>query len=103
MSALTIVGLVWLGFGLLTIAIAVEKKLNAWWWVVPCSLLGFVGVFMVLALAGAKTHSWSVDGSIYYGAAAAGGFAGGFDGGHHGGHSGHCGFDGGHGGQGGFC
>lgn len=65
MSPGTIVGLVWLGFGLLIIAIAVHKKINAWGWVVPLSLFGPFGVFPVLALAGAKTRSWSADGSIY--------------------------------------
>ncbi|MGO9511520.1 MAG: hypothetical protein ACLPXZ_30855 [Mycobacterium sp.] len=108
MSPEAIVGLVWLGFGLLTIAIAVDKKVNAWGWVVPLSLFGPIGVFLVLSLAGAKARAgaYSADGSIYYGAAAyGGGLFGGFDGGHggHSGHSGHCGFDGGHGGHGGFC
>jgi hypothetical protein len=106
MSAETIVGLVWLGFGLLTIAIAVDKKISAWGWVVPLSLFGPIGAFLVLSLAGAKARAgaYSADGSIYYGAAAyGGGLIGGFDGGHHGGHGGHCGFDTGHGGHGGFC
>jgi hypothetical protein len=98
MSPLTIIGLVWLGFGLLTIAIAVWKKLNVVPWIVGGPIFGFVGVFMVLAQAGAKTGSWSADGSTYYGAAyGAGGL--GFSGGHHGG--GGC--DSGHGGYGGFC
>jgi hypothetical protein len=104
MSAETIVGLVWLGFGLLTIAIAVDKKINAWGWVVPLSLFGPIGVFLVLLLAGAKMPGSSADASIYYGAAYGSGVAGGFGGGHHGGHhGGGCGFDGGHGGFGGFC
>jgi hypothetical protein len=103
MSPLTIVGLVWLGFGLLTIAIAVWKKLNVVLWIVLGPLLGFAGVFLVLSQAQAKMFggSWSPDGSTYYGAAY-GGYPGGpigFGDGHHGGG---CGFDGG-GNYGGFC
>jgi hypothetical protein len=114
MSPLTIFGLVWLGFGLLTIAIAVWKKLNVVPWILVGPVLGLYGIVLVLVQAGAKARagSWSADGSTYYGAGyGGGGFGfdhghhggvGGFDGGH-GGHGGFCGFDGGHGGHGGFC
>jgi len=102
MSPLTTVGLVWLGFGLLTIAIAVWKKLNVMPWIIFGPVLGLLGVVLVLTQAEAKmfSGSWSADGSTYYGGVYGGygdgGF--GFNDGHHGGA---CGFDGG--GHGGFC
>ncbi|OBA80556.1 hypothetical protein A9W99_17220 [Mycobacterium sp. 1164966.3] len=102
MSPLTIFGLVWLGFGLLSIAIAVRKKLNVLPWILFGPVFGFVGVIMVLHVAEAKMFagSWSADGSTYYGAGF-GGYADGgigFSGGHHGGG---CGFDSGS--HSGFC
>jgi hypothetical protein len=94
MSPLTIF---WLGCGLLTIAIAVWKKLNVVPWILVGPVLGPLGIILVLMQAAAKTSAGtcSADGSTYYGGDGSIDFSGGH-------HCGLGGFDGG-GGHGGFC
>ena len=80
MSVMGIIGLVWLGFGLITVAIAVRQKLPIVLWIIAGVVMGPFSLFWIAAAIANKRRLPSYDdGSSPYGAGGtygAGGFGG---------------------------
>ena len=62
MSVMGIIGLIWLGFGLITVAIAVRQKLPLILWIIAALLLGPYSLFWVAAAIARKRRLPPYDG-----------------------------------------
>jgi multisubunit Na+/H+ antiporter MnhG subunit len=79
MSVMGIIGLIWLGFGFITLAIAVRQKLPLILWIIAAVILGPNGLFWVAAAIAKKRRLPPCRlGSSPYGAGGA--YGGGFGG-----------------------